>query len=136
MSRENSQKGFRFGSRRSLLAKAQTQWVIERLLQTQPHLNLEVVEIVTEGDRVLEQPLSTMAGKGVFVKEIEDKLLAGDVDFAVHSMKDLPTESVPGLITGAIPERVDPRDVLISRLHANLEDMPEGANIGTGSFRR
>ncbi|RMF64981.1 MAG: hydroxymethylbilane synthase [Calditrichaeota bacterium] len=132
----SSQKVLRVGTRRSLLAKAQTQWVIDRISQMHPELQIEVVEIVTTGDRVLDRSLTVMAGKGVFVKEIEEKLLAGEIDLAVHSMKDLPTDAVPGLVVGVIPERADPRDVLVTRLSQDLEALPKDAKIGTGSLRR
>ncbi|MFQ5708589.1 MAG: hydroxymethylbilane synthase [bacterium] len=131
-----NKKVLHVGTRRSALAKAQTQWVTKRLLRMHPQLHLEVQEVVTTGDKVLDTSLNLMPGKGVFVKEIEEKLLAGEIDLAVHSMKDLPTEFPQGLVIGAIPERVDPRDVLVTRLNQNLEDLPEGAKIGTSSLRR
>ena len=136
MSPGNSKKVLRVGTRRSMLAKAQTQWVIDRIFHIHPQLKIEVLEVVTTGDKVLDTSLTLMPGKGVFVKEIEEKLLDGEIDLAVHSMKDLPTESVPDLMIGAIPERADPRDVLVTRLHKNLEELPAGAKIGTGSLRR
>lgn len=129
-------KPLRVGTRRSALAKAQTQAVIQQLLSFHPHLQIDVVEIVTAGDKILDSPLSRMPGKGVFVKEIEDKLLDGEIDIAVHSMKDLPTEFPAGLKIGAITERVDPRDVFVTRFKKNLEEMPAGARIGTSSLRR
>jgi hydroxymethylbilane synthase len=131
-----SNKPLRVGTRRSALAKAQTQWVIDRIKAIRPQLEVEVIEVLTTGDRVLDTSLTLLAGKGVFVKEIEEKLLAEEIDLAVHSMKDLPTEFPEGLTIGAIPERVDPRDALVTRLTENLEDLPEGATIGSGSFRR
>ena len=136
MSLGNSKKILRVGTRRSMLAKAQTQWVIDRIFHIHPQLKIEVLEVVTTGDKVLDTSLTLMPGKGVFVKEIEEKLLDGEIDLAVHSMKDLPTESVPDLMIGAIPERADPRDVLVTRLRKNLEELPAGAKIGTGSLRR
>ena len=136
MSPGNSKIVLRVGTRRSMLAQAQTQWVIDRLSQIHPGLHIEVLEVVTTGDKVLDASLSLMPGKGVFVREIEEKLLNGEIDLAVHSMKDLPTESVRGLIIGALPERADPRDVLVTGLNKNLEEMSEGAKIGTGSLRR
>ena len=131
-----SQKCIRIGTRRSKLAKVQTQWVADRLLQVYQNLKIELVEVVTTGDKVLDTNLSLLPGKGVFVKEIEDQLLAGKIDLAVHSMKDLPTEFPKGLTIGAVTTRLDPRDVLITRLNQNLEDLPQGAKIGTGSPRR
>ena len=129
-------KELRVGTRRSALAKAQTQSVINQLLQIQPQLKIHIVEIVTTGDKVLDTALSRMSGKGVFVKEIEDKLIDDEIDIAVHSMKDLPTEFPAGLKIGAITERVDPRDVFVSRFKANIEEMPADVKIGTSSLRR
>ncbi len=126
----------RVGTRRSALAKAQTHAVIDQLLQLQPQLQIQIIEIVTTGDKVLDTALSRMPGKGVFVKEIEDKLLENEIDIAVHSMKDLPTEFPAGLKIGAITERVDPRDVFVTHFKKNLEEMPAGAKIGTSSLRR
>ncbi len=124
------------GTRRSALAKAQTNWVIGELARLHPTLKIGIVEVVTTGDRILDSPLSKVPGKGVFVKEIEDKLLSGEIDLAVHSMKDLPTEFPDGLKIGAVPERVDPRDAFISGSSTALADMPRGARIGTSSLRR
>ena len=131
-----SQKCIRIGTRRSKLAKVQAQWVADRLLQVHQNLKIKLVEVVTTGDKVLDTNLSLLPGKGVFVKEIEDQLLARKIDLAVHSMKDLPTEFPKGLTIGAVTTRLDPRDVLITRLNRNLEDLPQGAKIGTGSPRR
>jgi len=129
-------KVLRVGTRRSALARVQTQAVINQLLQIQPQLQIQIIEIVTTGDKILDTALSRMSGKGVFVKEIEDKLLDGEIDIAVHSMKDLPTEFPAGLKIGAITERVDPRDVFVTRFNKHLEEMPAGAKIGTSSLRR
>lgn len=129
-------KSLRIGTRRSSLAKAQTQWVVNKLKHIYPHRRFEIVEVVTTGDKILDASLDHMPGKGVFVKEIEDQLLAGQIDLAVHSMKDLPTELPKGLILGGITKRFDPRDVFITRLKRNLNEMPKGAKIGTSSVRR
>lgn len=131
-----SDKILRIGTRRSALAKAQTQWVVNRLVQIYPKLKIEVVEVITTGDKILNSSLNLMPGKGVFVKEIEDQLLDGKIDLAVHSMKDLPTEFPERLTLGAITKRLDPRDIFITRLKRNLEEMPKGAKIGTSSLRR
>lgn len=136
MNPTNFEKKLRVGTRRSALAKAQTQAIIRQLLEFHPHLQIQVVEIVTSGDKILDIALSQMPGKGVFVKEIEDKLLAGEIDLAVHSMKDLPTEFPAGLKIGAITERVDPRDVFVTRFSKPLKEMPKAAKIGTSSLRR
>src|SRR5207237_7024696 len=117
------------GTRGSRLARAQTAWVIERLRAAIPDRRWLEVLISTTGD----QNGSVALGTGVFVKEIEQALLDGAVDIAVHSLKDLPTEPTPGLTIAAIPERADPRDSLVG---GRLDDLPDGARVGTGSPRR
>jgi hydroxymethylbilane synthase len=114
----------------------QTSQIVRRLSEINPSVVFSVVEILTAGDRILDTALSKMPGKGIFVKGIEDQLLAGKIDLAVHSMKDLPTEFPQGLTIGAIPPRVDPRDALVTRLGVDLEELPRGARIGTSSLRR
>lgn len=123
-------------SRKSALALTQTNWVISRLREQHPSYQFEVKKIVTKGDRILDVSLSKVGGKGLFVKEIEAALLDGEADFAVHSMKDMPGEIPEGLTIGAVPRRVDPRDVMISRGGLPFEELPEGAVIGTSSLRR
>jgi len=117
------------GTRGSRLARAQTAWVIERLRAAIPDRRWLEVLISTIGD----QNGSVALGTGVFVKEIEQALLGGAVDIAVHSLKDLPTDPTPGLTVAAIPQRADPRDCLVG---GRLEDLPDGARVGTGSPRR
>ena len=124
------------GSRASELALTQTHWVIGRLKEKYPHITFEVVEIKTIGDKILDKTLDKIGGKGLFVKEIETALLQKEIDMAVHSMKDVPTEMTPELTIGAISDREDARDVLISKNGLALEDLPEGAKIGTSSLRR
>lgn len=124
------------GSRRSRLALAQTKWVIKKLESLGLPYEFEIKEIVTKGDKILDVMLSKVGGKGLFVKEIEQALYDGEIDFAVHSMKDMPAELPEGLVIAAIPQRVDPRDVLISKHHLSLDELPEGAVIGTSSLRR
>lgn len=126
----------RIGTRGSQLALAQSRWVQAALQRQHPQLDVELVIIKTTGDRFLDTPLSTIGGKGVFVKEIEDALTASRVDCAVHSMKDVPTELAPGLVIAAIPPREDPRDTLISRTGGGLGDLPQRARLGTSSLRR
>ncbi|MGC9975226.1 MAG: hydroxymethylbilane synthase [Syntrophales bacterium] len=126
----------RIGTRGSLLALTQTNWVAERLKRTAPAVTIETVVIKTKGDVLQDVPLAKVGGKGLFVKEIEDALLRDEVDIAVHSMKDVPMELPEGLEIGVMSEREDPRDVLISKDRGRLEDMPTGARIGTGSLRR
>lgn len=124
------------GSRRSNLALTQTNWVIEQLNKLRLPYEFEVKEIVTKGDRILDVTLSKVGGKGLFVKEIEQALLNKEIDLAVHSMKDVPSVLEEGFTLGAITEREDPRDVLISKNHMKLADLPAGSIIGTSSLRR
>lgn len=124
------------GSRGSALAMAQTQLVIEKLRDLFPQIEFAVMTIKTEGDRWLETTLTQLGGKGVFTKEIEEALLAGKIDLAVHSLKDLPTELPKGVMIGAVLDRADPRDALISREGMKLAELPRGACLGTDSPRR
>jgi hydroxymethylbilane synthase len=126
----------RIGTRGSALALAQTNWVKRKLAERYPELRVEVVTIKTSGDRFLNAPMKAIAGKGIFVKEIEEALLRKEIDLAVHSMKDLPTEMTAGLTIAAIPEREDARDVLVSVADRRLKNLRTGAKIGTGSLRR
>ncbi|KMK74637.1 hydroxymethylbilane synthase [Alkalihalobacillus pseudalcaliphilus] len=124
------------GSRKSNLALTQTNWVIDQLQKLNVPFEFEVKKIVTKGDRILDVTLSKVGGKGLFVKEIERALADGDIDMAVHSMKDVPSELQPGFTIGAVPEREDPRDAFISNDHIKLADLPSGSIIGTSSLRR
>lgn len=124
------------GSRRSKLAMTQTNWVISQLKQLGVPYEFEVKEIVTKGDKILDVTLSKVGGKGLFVKEIEQAMLKGDIDIAVHSMKDMPAVLPDGLTIGCIPKREDYRDVFISKGHQTLRELKEGAVIGTSSLRR
>jgi len=126
----------RIGTRGSALAMAQTNWVKRKLEERYPELRVEVVTIKTSGDRFLNAPMKAIAGKGIFVKEIEEALLRKEIDLAVHSMKDLPTEMTAGLTIAAIPEREDARDVLVGVADRRLKNLRTGAKIGTGSLRR
>ncbi len=101
-----------------------------------PGLQVELVEITTEGDRILDRPLNQVGGKGLFVKGIEEQLLAGEVDLAVHSMKDLPGSVPEGLALVCTPERADPRDALIGPAGARLATLPPGTRVGSSSLRR
>ncbi len=127
---------FRIGTRGSALALWQANFIQGLISDSSPGLNTEILIIKTTGDRNLESPLSEIGGKGVFVKEIEDALLSGGIDIAVHSMKDLPAFLPGGLVIGAVAERHDPRDVLISKAGLGLSELPEGSRVGTGSLRR
>jgi hydroxymethylbilane synthase len=126
----------RIGTRGSLLALQQSQWVRDELTRNWPELTVELQVIKTTGDKILDVPLAKVGGKGLFVKEIEDALQAGEVDLAVHSMKDMPARLPDGLIIAAIPQREDPRDVLVAHGGSSLEQLPRQARIGTSSLRR
>jgi hydroxymethylbilane synthase len=126
---------FVIGTRGSRLALAQTTLVVDALAAAHSHALFEVREIATQGDRSL-RPLSEIGGQGVFTKAIEDALLAGTIDIAVHSMKDLPPRLTDGLVIAAVPARGDPRDALITKEGRTLADLAPGARVGTGSARR
>jgi hydroxymethylbilane synthase len=125
----------RLGTRSSLLALQQANWVRSRIEERHPEFEVQLVHIKTEGDRI-DVPLFQVGGKGLFVKEIEEALLAGKVDLAVHSAKDLPTAIPQGLELMAFPEREDPRDVLISARGKGWRELPVNGKVGTGSLRR
>ena len=129
-------KRIRIGTRGSKLAARQTAWVQGRIAERHPNYQIEIVRIKTSGDMITDVPLAKVGGKGLFVKEIEEALLRGEIDLAVHSMKDVPTELPAGLHLGAITEREDPRDVLVSRDGLRLGEFPLGARMGTSSLRR
>jgi hydroxymethylbilane synthase len=126
----------RIGTRASLLAVTQSTWVKNQIEQAHPGTRVELVKITTKGDRILDVPLAKVGGKGLFVKEIEDALLAGEVDLAVHSMKDVPTELPQGLHIGIIPVRETPKDAFLSVQYTSIEALPVGATVGTSSLRR
>ncbi len=129
-----SKNTLRIGTRKSKLALWQANYVKERLEGR--GYSVELVLITTTGDKILDAPLAKIGGKGLFVKEIEEALLRGDIDLAVHSLKDVPMVLPEGLILGAITEREEPFDVLISRDGRGLHELPEGAKVGTSSLRR
>lgn len=132
-----SQQQIRIGTRASRLALWQAEWVKRSLQQLHPGLQVELTKIQTEGDRILDVPLAKIGGKGLFVKEIEEALLDGRVDLAVHSMKDVPTLLPPGLELRCISERADPRDCLVlAGAPISLAELPQEARIGTSSLRR
>jgi len=128
------------GSRQSALALTQTGQVIADLESlSREHgfpFTFEVRKIITKGDKILDVTLSKVGGKGLFVKEIEQAMLEKEIDMAVHSMKDMPSELPRGLINGAVPRRADPRDCLISAGGVTLEQLPQGSRVGTSSLRR
>ncbi|WP_221566303.1 hydroxymethylbilane synthase [Alkalihalobacillus sp. TS-13] len=124
------------GSRRSKLALTQTRWVIDQLKKAGAPFEFEIKEIVTKGDQILNVTLSKVGGKGLFVKEIEQAMIDKEIDFAVHSMKDMPSVLPEGLELSCTPPREDYRDALISENHTPFEELPEGSVIGTSSLRR
>jgi hydroxymethylbilane synthase len=124
----------RLGTRKSKLALWQANFVKEKLEAL--GCKVELVPITTTGDKILDAPLAKIGGKGLFVKEIENALLAGEIDLAVHSLKDVPMIIPEGLTLSAITEREEPYDVLISRNGKKLEELPSGAVVGTSSLRR
>jgi len=124
------------GTRGSALARWQADHIAAELGRLFPDLVVEQQIVVTEGDRKQTGPVIDLGGKGVWVKEIEEKLLAGEIDLAVHSLKDVPAHLPEGLALVAIPPRADPRDALVSRSGASLHDLPAGSRIGTSSLRR
>ncbi len=126
----------KIGTRKSKLALWQANYVAEKLKEHFPELEVELVKITTKGDKILDVPLAKVGGKGLFVKEIEEAMLRGEIDIAVHSLKDVPTYFPEGLGLVAITKREDPRDAFLSVKYSSIEDMPEGAVLGTSSLRR
>ncbi|MHB8993666.1 MAG: hydroxymethylbilane synthase [Armatimonadota bacterium] len=123
-------------TRGSRLALAQSGWVRDELCRRNPGLQVQLLLVKTTGDKVLDVPLQEVGGKGLFTKEIEEALLEGRADLAVHSLKDLPTELPEGLALAALTERADPRDVLVCRAATGLDRLLQGALVGTSSLRR
>jgi len=126
----------KIGTRGSQLALWQANWVKSALISNTPSLTVELVIIKTTGDKILDAPLAQVGGKGLFVKEIEESLLSGRTDLAVHSMKDMPAVIPSGLCIGSVPERETTNDVLISKNNLPLAKLNKGARIGTSSLRR
>jgi hydroxymethylbilane synthase len=127
----------RLATRGSTLALAQSRLVVDGLQAAWPELRVELVTVVTEGDRRRDVPAATLGGKGIFTAAVQQAVLDGRADLAVHSAKDLPAAQVPGLVLAAVPRRDDPRDVLVGRqVLAGLDDLEPGARVGTGSPRR
>lgn len=124
------------GSRRSQLALTQSRQFIERLKAVQPDLDIEIKEIVTKGDQIVDRQLSKVGGKGLFVKEIQNELFSKEIDMAIHSLKDVPSVLPDGLTLGCIPDRENPYDAYIAKNHVVLKDLPDGSIIGTSSLRR
>ncbi|MCX4189851.1 hydroxymethylbilane synthase [Methylophaga sp. OBS3] len=126
----------RIATRRSPLALWQAEFVRDELLALHPHLTIELVKIKTQGDIILDTPLAKVGGKGLFVKELEVAMLNGEADIAVHSMKDVPVEFPEGLHLPVICARHDPFDAFVSNDYASVDDLPQGAKVGTSSLRR
>jgi hydroxymethylbilane synthase len=129
-------KSIRIGTRGSPLALWQAHYIQQRLWQLPDAPFVEIVVIETQGDREAHASLSRIGGEGVFTKAIQEAVLAGKADVAVHSMKDLPTAPVAGLTLAAVPERASVLDAMVSRKHQRFEDLPKGARVATGSLRR
>ncbi|MCQ8129658.1 hydroxymethylbilane synthase [Methylomonas rivi] len=129
-------KTIRIATRQSPLALWQAEHVAARLEQAFPGLKTELVKMVTRGDKILDAPLAKVGGKGLFVKELEQGMLEGTADIAVHSMKDVPVEFPDGLHLAVIMEREDPTDAFVSNRYASLAELPADARIGTSSLRR
>ncbi len=123
-------------TRKSKLALAQSRAFAERLRAAHDGLEVTELQLTTSGDRFAQERLQDIGGKGLFVKELEEALYDGRADFAVHSIKDVPAALAPGLALGCIPEREDPRDVLVSKGDRRLAELPAGARVGTSSMRR
>ncbi|HYG57220.1 MAG TPA: hydroxymethylbilane synthase, partial [Symbiobacteriaceae bacterium] len=126
----------RVATRGSLLALTQTGWLVDRLREANPGTEFELITFKTVGDKVLDVALSQIGGKGLFTKELEDALLEGQADIAVHSLKDMPTEQPEGLSLACTPAREDARDVVITPDGTRFMDLPTGTVVGTSSLRR
>jgi hydroxymethylbilane synthase len=126
----------RIATRKSQLALTQTRWVAARLSELQPRAEIELVEMLTVGDRVQDVPLNQVGGKGLFVSELEHAVTERRADLAVHSLKDVPSELAEGLLLGCVPVREDPRDVFVTADGVELDDLVAGTRVGTSSLRR
>ncbi len=131
-----SKRVIKIATRKSPLALWQAYFVRDQLLALHDDIEVELLKMVSKGDKILDVPLAKVGGKGLFVKELETGLLEGDADIAVHSMKDVPVEFPKGLHLAVICEREDPRDAFVSNQFIQLEDLPDGAIVGTSSLRR
>jgi len=131
-----STQRIRIATRKSPLALWQAEHVQQLLRNAHSGLDVELLRMSTQGDKIIDTPLAKIGGKGLFVKELEQGLLAGDADIAVHSMKDVPVELPAGLHLAVVLEREEPRDAFVSNNYQHLEDLPQGARVGTASLRR
>ncbi len=126
----------RIATRESALALWQAEHIRARLIAHYPGMVVDLLGVTTQGDRIVDQPLSAIGGKGLFIKELEVAMDEGRADLAVHSLKDVPMEMPPGFVLASITAREDPRDAFVSNHYAGLEDLPQGAAVGTSSLRR
>src|SRR5882724_7616626 len=126
----------RIATRQSKLALWQAEHVAALLRAAHPSLQIELVRMTTQGDRIVDRPLADIGGKGLFIKELETALEEHRADIAVHSMKDVPSDMPPGFAIAAVLNRADPHDALITAQAGRLEDLPQGARVGTSSLRR
>ena len=126
----------RIATRRSRLALWQAEHVAARLKNAHPGIRVRLLPMATEGDRIVDEPLATVGGKGLFIKELEAAILAGEADIAVHSMKDVPAGLPEGMVIAAVLERADPSDAFVSKVHASFAELPQRARVGTSSLRR
>ena len=124
------------GTRASKLALWQAEYIAGEIEKQHPACHVELKTMTTKGDRILDAPLAKIGGKGLFTKELEQAMLAGEIDLAVHSLKDMPTEVPEGLVIGAITARLDPGDAFVSVRYKAIEELPQGARVGTSSLRR
>ena len=124
------------GTRASKLALWQAEYIAGEIKKSCPDCHVALKKMTTKGDRILDAPLAKIGGKGLFTKELEQAMLAGEIDLAVHSLKDMPTQIPAGLVIGAITERLDAGDAFVSVHYATMEDLPHGARVGTSSLRR
>lgn len=131
-----SKMSIKIATRKSALALWQANHVQGLLQDAHPGIEIELLKIVTEGDRITDRPLASIGGKGLFLKELERALLAGDADLAVHSMKDVPADMMSGLVLDTVLPRANPYDALVSRDGRLLAELPSGSKIGTSSLRR
>ncbi len=129
-------RSIRIGTRGSALAVWQADYVKTRLEERYPETEVSEVLMTTKGDKILDAPLAKIGGKGLFTKELEQAMLEGEIDLAVHSLKDMPTALPEGLVLAAVTRRADPGDALVSEHFAHFRDLPQGARVGTSSLRR
>ena len=124
------------GTRGSKLALWQADYIERRLREQYPELSVTQKRVTTKGDRILDVPLAKIGGKGLFTKELEEEMLSGAIDLAVHSLKDMPAKVPDGLVIAAVTKRLDPGDALVSNRFSSFEELPQGAKVGTSSLRR